>query len=275
MTSIKITEYIGPQEVNTFVGGVVKVTRSGRAYEDSGTGRNTILAPSMDGHADLYISVDRSTLNNHSIRVTSESLRWLANFFNSTADHMDRGLTVPEAAPVYEPVLLIEDEDGDLFYTGDLDAAKALVRKDREPNVKVNGPEQYHVDLLDIYEGAPDDSVAEWGGGRTEEEAWRYALGAYFGPTDNEYDEHALLRALACGNWSGEPPVLPPAVERVRQSNEDDDYDEAYDKAEQREDERQSSHTPGKKDGTSDLDLPRPEETDDDDDGPTYYMTID
>lgn len=247
MTKIKITEHLGPHEVNVFPGGHVKIARHGTAYEntDTSAGRNVVLDPRMDERATLYIASDRSTLNDtqNQISVTSESLRWLARFFDSAADHMDRGLTVPPDRPVYENVLIVEADNGDSFYTGDLDAAKALVRKDREPVVKVHPDNHWSVDLLD----GPDDSVAEFGAGRTEEQAWRYALGAYFGPADSGYDEHRLLRALSCGNWDGQPPALPPAVEGEPVVSdglvpEGDPW----------------KIGPSKKDGTSDLDLPQP-----------------
>lgn len=212
MSKINITEHIGPGEVNAFPGGVVKITRHGTADEDTSPTKNMVLAPQMSDRASLFISTDIGSLHDREIRVSSESLRWLSRFFESAANHMDRGLTVPEERPVYEPVLLVEDDNGDWFYTGDLTPAKRLVKHEREPVVKVHTDNRWTVDLIE--KGSVDD-VAEYGRGRTKNEAWRYALGAYFGPADDEYDEHRLLRALACGDWSSEPPVLPPAVEII------------------------------------------------------------
>lgn len=89
--------------------------------------------------------------------------------------------------------LLIEDEHGDVLYTGDLDAGKALARADRWVVEKPGASGWYVVELHD----SPDlDSMAEWGAGETPDEAWRYALGAMFGPLDAEYDEDVLLDAL-------------------------------------------------------------------------------
>ena len=215
MTKIQITEHIGPQEVNAFYGGFIKVARNGTAHEYNTGDSNVVTSPAMDPYVSLYIADDRARLL-HPMRATSESMRWLANFLNSAADHLDRGLTVPEERPVHEPVLLVTDDSGDTFYTGDLDAAKRLVAEERDVNQRVHANNHWTVDLIE--KGAAYDEgeadVAEYGKGRTEEQAWRYALGAYFGPVDSEYDEMHVMRALARGTWheTGDSHlVLPPA----------------------------------------------------------------
>jgi hypothetical protein len=82
-------------------------------------------------------------------------------------------------APVTGAVNL--DMPTGLFYVGPLDRGKQLVR-DRAWKVTYNaGPETYLVEIAYGLELHGHDDVAEWGKGRTEEEAWRYALGAATG----------------------------------------------------------------------------------------------
>lgn len=89
---------------------------------------------------------------------------------------------------------LTTGEGGDTYFQGDLEAGKRLAAQDRFPSVTyVEEREAWLVELCDD----PDySSVAEWGGGKTLEEAWRYALGAMFGPEDGEYDERHLITIL-------------------------------------------------------------------------------
>lgn len=277
MTHIKITEHIGPQEVNPFYGGFIKIVRYGKAYEVNRETTNVVTSPRMDDHAMLHISADRTRLLDLPLPATPESLRWLANFLNSAADHMDRDFVVPpETKPTPEPILLVEDDNGDTFYTGDLDAAKRLVAEERDVNKRVHADNHWTVDLVE--KGTVDD-VAEFGAGRTEEQAWRYALGAYFGPIDSEYDEVGLMRALARGTWTlgGDSDLaLPPDVEvtatprlTVGENGEpvvdllddpwaisqpdieglpgsgDDDYDEAVQQEHERGRQVTEPHTPG------------------------------
>jgi hypothetical protein len=103
--------------------------------------------------------------------------------------------------------LLIEHpETGDTYFIGDLDEGQALARVDRVvftgEVIALNGKPAFFVHLNDSED--PDDT-AEWGNGATQEEAWRYALGALFGPMDSEYDEDSLRTALSETHEGSEP----------------------------------------------------------------------
>jgi hypothetical protein len=89
--------------------------------------------------------------------------------------------------------LLRGDHEGvDTYYLGDLKAGQRVALRDRYVHFQDHAQGGYTVELCDDPDGK---EVAEWGSGRTLEEAWRYALGAMFGPVDAEYDE-AHLRTL-------------------------------------------------------------------------------
>lgn len=100
--------------------------------------------------------------------------------------------------------MLLETRDEGTFYTGPLEAGKALASQDRTPAegwVTVQGQRRYRVLLGELDRSASADlfdwaDIAEWGQGETPEEAWRYALGAMFGPADADYDDQHLQRAL-------------------------------------------------------------------------------
>lgn len=93
--------------------------------------------------------------------------------------------------------LLIEDPDcGDTYYTGPLMVAQDAARKDRHVHKGQRPDGVWFVHLCDDFAG---EQVAEWGNGSTIEQAWRFALGAYFGPIDEEYDEAALAHFLFGG----------------------------------------------------------------------------
>lgn len=106
---------------------------------------------------------------------------------------------VGEDCPLYgsgpEHALLIEHpETGDCYYTGDLTAGRLLAENDgRIVKMGRHPSGVYWVHLND----SPDpDSTAEWGHGASLEEAFRYALGAMFGPIDSEYSEDHLRWVL-------------------------------------------------------------------------------
>jgi hypothetical protein len=80
---------------------------------------------------------------------------------------------------------LLEERKGDAYFLGDLDAGKWLV------------------DVGDgVTEGWVSDDVYQvefsgnWGRGPDAATAWRFALGAEFGPIDSEYNEEGLRKAL-------------------------------------------------------------------------------
>jgi hypothetical protein len=90
------------------------------------------------------------------------------------------------------PAHPLTEREGDIYFQGDLEAGKALVARDR---FVFEGKHEggHYVHLCDSDD--PDD-LAEWGGGPTPEEAWRFAIGAHLGPVDEEYDESRLIALL-------------------------------------------------------------------------------
>lgn len=87
-------------------------------------------------------------------------------------------------------LLIVDPETQDTFYTGPLEAGIRLAQKDRIVSVEqVEGGV-----LVGLGDSFPGD--AEWGCGPTEETAWRFALGAMFGPIDSEYDENRLSEEI-------------------------------------------------------------------------------
>ena len=94
-------------------------------------------------------------------------------------------------------MLETDAETGDTLFTGSLDEALVLVKQDRHVVLILrNG--FFTVELRDA---EPDDAAAEWGTAATAEKAMRFALGAYFGPDDDEYDADYLATALYRGEW--------------------------------------------------------------------------
>lgn len=91
-----------------------------------------------------------------------------------------------EGAAPTEP-LLKEDEHGDTYYIGPLEPAKRLVSQERY--VREEGPNEHGLYTVKLGDSEDvDNSVAEFGHDHDQESAWRYALGAYFGPMDEGYD---------------------------------------------------------------------------------------
>lgn len=95
-------------------------------------------------------------------------------------------------------LLTIGPNGGDTYYTGPLTPAMTLAEAERFILQTRTEDGRFHIEFLD----APEDKVgAEWGTGETFEEAMRYALGAMFGPVDEEYDEAYLQRSLDARVW--------------------------------------------------------------------------
>jgi hypothetical protein len=91
--------------------------------------------------------------------------------------------------------LLIERESGDAYYVGPLRQAQALARRERHVTV-VPPDDKAPVWRVKFFDDESRIGEAEWGNGKTEAEAWRFALGALFGPLDSEFDGPALAGAL-------------------------------------------------------------------------------
>lgn len=113
----------------------------------------------------------------------------------------DRRLVVTGGEP-FGDALLVERHEG-IYFMGDLDAAKQIMT------------DEYGTDLTEWREGnrvfvgehrgsavEPDALVeisdcTQWGVGFTSDEAWRYLIGADFGPIDEHYNEDYLRNLLA------------------------------------------------------------------------------
>ena len=83
----------------------------------------------------------------------------------------------------------LSEGNGDTYYTGPLEPAKAFIRQDAEITETVE--DGTHVVLIGTTH-APGETVTwenadDWGKGPDNETAWRYALGAAFGPADDEF----------------------------------------------------------------------------------------
>lgn len=103
---------------------------------------------------------------------------------------------------LYEAVYNVDTE-----YIGDLEAGKRVAWRERSHYLdadEVGGNYVlYLCDGEDENEGCTATSVEEAeyharevGRGPSEEDAWRYALGAMFGPIDSDYDEQHLRTLL-------------------------------------------------------------------------------
>jgi hypothetical protein len=101
--------------------------------------------------------------------------------------------------------ILVEHDDDYLLYIGNLEPAMEMVRRDRIVVERMDDG-IYRVNFCD-YEPEPkgtdsiEDAIwavtAEYGSSaESEEEAWRYALAAYFGPLDEEYPGDEAWPAL-------------------------------------------------------------------------------
>lgn len=87
----------------------------------------------------------------------------------------------------------LTDRDGDTYYTGPLEEAKEFIKS------YSNVSECSFVNSFKVYinqAGGDDiptfDNCDEFGVGKTMEEAWRFALGAAFGPADDEFSAFPL-----------------------------------------------------------------------------------
>lgn len=91
--------------------------------------------------------------------------------------------------------LLVEDTNGDVLYQGPLGPAYRIAAEERYIFWYRNPAGHWSVRFCDdLY--FPEESEAEWGNSSTLTGAMRYALGALFGPIDDEYDEDALRSEL-------------------------------------------------------------------------------
>lgn len=91
-----------------------------------------------------------------------------------------------------ELLALLEERRNGTYFLGDLELGKRAAHKDRHVVERLDGTTAV-VEFCDDPE-KPTETVAEFGGSVAGdfEQAWRYALGAFFGPMDEEYDEEAL-----------------------------------------------------------------------------------
>lgn len=85
--------------------------------------------------------------------------------------------------------ILTETEDG-TYYTGPLDPAKRAMLSEHNGYITVShNAETGRWVAVEHYPSSDDADYNQWGSGQTEEEAWRYLIGADFGPLDETYDD--------------------------------------------------------------------------------------
>lgn len=127
----------------------------------------------------------------------------------------------------------IEERDEGWFYIGPLSSAQAQVERDRR--VSVEWHETHGVWRVEFHElGSTTPALAEFGNHRDQHMAWRYALGAYYGPLECP---HADCGYGECsGRWvNGACETHGNGEGRCQQVNEDrlmlvcDDCGEAFD----------------------------------------------
>lgn len=87
------------------------------------------------------------------------------------------------------PADLVEDANGDCKYVGPLEPAQQFIREDCAVTVLHEGQ---RVSVLVSTTDRPDtvtwETCDSWGTGPDEETAWRYVIGAEFGPADSEFE---------------------------------------------------------------------------------------
>lgn len=88
---------------------------------------------------------------------------------------------------------LVETPGGTL-YIGPLSPAKRFARSERRVKVTVN--RGHTVRTVEFHDHPDEPSVAEFGRAPDQHMAWRYALGALFGPLDDQYEEDRLAALL-------------------------------------------------------------------------------
>lgn len=100
-----------------------------------------------------------------------------------------------------QPLLVEKGPHDDPYFTGDLEAGKAVFRADLfgDQNIAVREHADRGLWSVELHDGtvAGDGNLRSWGTAPTVDEAWRYLLGAEFGPIDSEYDEDHLRSLLA------------------------------------------------------------------------------
>lgn len=89
---------------------------------------------------------------------------------------------------------ILQDTEVGVYYSGPLEPAKrALLDSYGEDNITVVHLTDYatgepYVQVTE-HRGGAQDSPNQWGSAETEDEAWRYLIGADFGPLDDTYDD--------------------------------------------------------------------------------------
>lgn len=82
---------------------------------------------------------------------------------------------------------ILSERDNGTYYTGPLDPAIKAMRDEYGEHITVErGANGWKVTE---HRGSTHDNPNQWGVGVTEEEAWRYLIGADFGPLDSTYED--------------------------------------------------------------------------------------
>lgn len=83
--------------------------------------------------------------------------------------------------------ILVETMNG-TYYTGPLEPAKRALLDEYGDEITVTRYPATGAWTVTEHRGGTSDNPNQWGQGRTEEEAWRFLIGADFGPLDHTYD---------------------------------------------------------------------------------------
>lgn len=116
------------------------------------------------------------------------------------------GVVAPRTAFLADTSPLLEDTEVGTKYVGPLEEGKMQAHRDFYTQSSKDGDKWVVVLMRNLpasgtskeeWDAACFEAADMWGRGDTEEEAYRYALGALFGPIDAQYDEDALRSAIA------------------------------------------------------------------------------
>lgn len=82
---------------------------------------------------------------------------------------------------------ILTDTDDGTFYTGPLEPARQAMLNEYGDSITARTLPDGGVEVVE-HRGSTPDSPNQWGVGATAEEAWRYLIGADFGPLDATYE---------------------------------------------------------------------------------------
>jgi hypothetical protein len=81
---------------------------------------------------------------------------------------------------------ILTEREGGTYYTGPLRPAQRAMRNEYGDDLDVERRDD-GTWVVTEHRGTTHENPNQWGAGATEEEAWRYLIGADFGPLDPTY----------------------------------------------------------------------------------------